>query len=63
MPQPKSRAEYEARLAEFITQRNPGQNRPAPDTETMTLPSQLKTQMDVGHMFYGDDSRHDKDAT
>ena len=32
----KSRADYEAQQAEFIAKRNPGQNRPAPDTETVT---------------------------
>ena len=58
----KSRADYEARRAEFITKRNPGQNRPAPDTGTATLPSRLKRQMEAGHMVYGDDSRHDEDA-
>ena len=59
---PKSRAEYEARQAEFIAKRNPGQKTPASGTETVTQPAQLKTQMEAGHMFYGDDSRHDKDA-
>ena len=58
----KRRADYEARRAESIAKRNPGQNRPAPDTGTATPPSRPKMQMEAGHMFYGDDSRHDKDT-